>query len=387
MDERRRLLLLIFTLIGMEVGLGNLWRFPYLSLKYGLGFVLFNFIFLLLFGIPFFVMESSLGVLLRQKYGQALERVVGVLSVWPFFANAFVTVYYSVITAWPVVMVAHVLGLQPDITPVVLVLEWVLAWLVVKKGLNEGIGVVNTVSMVLLLATFAVLVPYLFLTHPFHLSSFAKSVQPSLPPSALGQVFFSLTLGTGSIYTFSRLLKRQQLWKVALTVSLADFAVSVVAMLFFYLLFSSLPVHVSSADVFEAVKRLPLFPLLPVAVYVLFFLAGFTSLISSMESLLENVFDKGERAERVSVLVAVLGGLSLLLAVLNYFFPVIDLFDYVGALFILLAAFLMVVLAHTVSVKDWKKLADGDVFLLLTITYAKFVVPLGIIALIAFVVL
>eukprot|EP00401_Gymnodinium_catenatum_P062966 CAMPEP_0117503806 /NCGR_PEP_ID=MMETSP0784-20121206/24524_1 /TAXON_ID=39447 /ORGANISM="" /LENGTH=633 /DNA_ID=CAMNT_0005299143 /DNA_START=63 /DNA_END=1964 /DNA_ORIENTATION=+ len=98
---------LLLTLIGYAVGLGNIWRFPYLVFEYGGGtFLIPYFICLMLLGLPLFILEMGVGQMYRQ----------GTLGIWqkiglPRFRGAgvaattctyIVSLYYNVILAWTI---------------------------------------------------------------------------------------------------------------------------------------------------------------------------------------------------------------------------------------------------------------------------------------------
>ena len=94
----------ILSAIGYAVGLGNVWRFPYVAYKNGGGSFLIPYTLMLLFaGLPLFFMELALG----QYAGQGVTRVYGNLA--PAFKGLgfamltgtfYVVIYYNVLTAW-----------------------------------------------------------------------------------------------------------------------------------------------------------------------------------------------------------------------------------------------------------------------------------------------
>ncbi|XP_052094515.1 sodium- and chloride-dependent glycine transporter 1-like isoform X3 [Mytilus californianus] len=93
------------TMLGFSVGLGNLWRFPYICLRNGGGaFLIPFFICLLLFGIPLFFLETAVG----QFSGQGLLRVWEVCPIFKgvgigmTIMNVVCSIYYNVILAWTI---------------------------------------------------------------------------------------------------------------------------------------------------------------------------------------------------------------------------------------------------------------------------------------------
>jgi len=106
---------LILTLVSYAVGLGNLWRFPYLVYENGGGTFLIPYIIALCtLGIPMFILELGLGQLLRQgtvnmwvRLGLPRLRGAGVAATWTTFMAAL---YYLVIVAWTIFYIGQIAG-------------------------------------------------------------------------------------------------------------------------------------------------------------------------------------------------------------------------------------------------------------------------------------
>jgi len=106
---------LMLTLVGYAVGLGNIWRFPYLTYSYGGGaFLIPYLVALLALGLPLFVLELGLGQMLRQgtmgiwaKLGVPRLRGVGAAATITTF---LVSLYYNVILAWTIYYLGRTLG-------------------------------------------------------------------------------------------------------------------------------------------------------------------------------------------------------------------------------------------------------------------------------------
>mmetsp|Transcript_17095 Transcript_17095/g.48888 ORF Transcript_17095/g.48888 Transcript_17095/m.48888 type:complete len:615 (-) Transcript_17095:14-1858(-) len=98
---------LLLSLVGYAVGLGNIWRFPYLVFTYGGSpFLIPYFVCLALLGLPLFILEMGLGQIYRQgslgvweKMGLPRFRGIGAAST---IASFFVGLYYNVILAWTI---------------------------------------------------------------------------------------------------------------------------------------------------------------------------------------------------------------------------------------------------------------------------------------------
>lgn len=106
---------LLLTLVGYAVGLGNIWRFPYLAYSYGGGAFLVPYALSLLFlGLPLFVLELGLGQMFRQgtlgvwlKLGLPRLRGVGAAATVCTF---LVSLYYNVILAWTIYYLGRTIG-------------------------------------------------------------------------------------------------------------------------------------------------------------------------------------------------------------------------------------------------------------------------------------
>mmetsp|Transcript_90739 Transcript_90739/g.228209 ORF Transcript_90739/g.228209 Transcript_90739/m.228209 type:complete len:619 (+) Transcript_90739:86-1942(+) len=110
---------LLLTLVGYAVGLGNIWRFPYLVFTYGGGaFLIPYFICLALLGLPLFVLEMGLGQIYQKgtmEVWKAMElpqlKGIGAAATITTF---FVSLYYNVILAWTIWYFAQTLMAIPS---------------------------------------------------------------------------------------------------------------------------------------------------------------------------------------------------------------------------------------------------------------------------------
>jgi len=106
---------LMLTLVGYAVGLGNIWRFPYLAFSYGGGAFLLPYVCALLaLGLPLFILELGLGQMFRQgtlgvwkKLGLPRFQGVGVAATVTTF---LVSLYYNVILGWTIYYLGRIFG-------------------------------------------------------------------------------------------------------------------------------------------------------------------------------------------------------------------------------------------------------------------------------------
>ena len=247
---------MMLAMIGTEVGLGNVWRFPYLCGKYGGGFLVPYMV--LLLGVAIFGMMSEwvVGRATRrepmgafQKIGFPLGRDIG---AWGVIGPFFLYSYYIVVTAWVLFfIVASVAGLYfgQDTgeyfvrflgSPWVFVAHAVavaFTSLVLSFGVQKGIERACK-FMIPTLFVLLIVVAIRSLTLP----GAAKGVEFYMRPrwegianpeawlAALGQVFFTLSLGMGAMIIYGSYMKKS--WGIplnAIACSLGNTSASILA--------------------------------------------------------------------------------------------------------------------------------------------------------------
>ena len=251
----------IMTMIGVAVGLGNVWRFPYMAGAFGgAAFVLFYLVVAAFIGVPALMAEYALGRHTRRGTvgafaagGFPFGRQVG----WFFFIIVVAaTAYYSAVMGWvlyyAVAQGAHAIGWSLDaaailppadgfvLTSFLLQLACTAAVLtscalVLVRGLRQGIERASTIIMPSLFVILLVLlVRSLTLpgagagVHWFILKFSLSDLTPAVMLAALGQMVFSLSLGgTFMVVYGSYLSAREPLMKTAVWTALGDTGSSV----------------------------------------------------------------------------------------------------------------------------------------------------------------
>ena len=219
----------ILAAAASAVGLGNMWRFPYLAAKYGGGTFLLTYLVLVFtFGVSLLLLETALG----RKTGQSAigafkafgkkYAFIGILaSAVPFI----ITPYYCIIGGWVTKYMVSYLGAGPEaladgggfftgfITSPVESYVWmlvfmVLVFIVVGLGVKGGIEKANLVMMPALIVM-AIAIAIYTLTMPgaidgalYYLTPDFSKFSPELVISALGQMFYSLSLAMGIMITY-----------------------------------------------------------------------------------------------------------------------------------------------------------------------------------------
>lgn len=351
----------LFATIGCAVGLGNLWRFPYIAGENGGGaFVLVYIGFVLLLGIPLVMAELAIArrghsnpvattaAISYRESGHRRWQLIGWLSILaPLLGLSF----YGVVSGWSLEylllassdrftgitaaqaaeMFAEVLA-SPGRMLFWFALVIVSVALVVGSGVRRGIEAVSKIMMPALfilllgLAGYACTVgnavaAFTFLFAPDFSSLTAQGVL-----MAFGQCLFSLAVGTGAMLAYGAYLSADtSIPGAAWTIGLADTAASLLAgLLIFPIVFSSGLdpaegpglIFVTLPIAFSAMPGGQLFATL---FFLLVFFAAFTSCLGMMEPFVSWLEDRaGWNRRRAALLTAVVVGLLGLAAVFSF---------------------------------------------------------------------
>ena len=242
--------------VGSAVGLGNMWRFSYLTAEQGgAAFVALYLLFTVGVGLPVMLAELAVGrgagkspVLALKHFGGTRWRALG----WLFVATGFlILAYYSVIAGWTLRYGLESLFFAMPGDPGArfdeisqggdafayhMLFMALVMWIVVG-GVSRGIERVATVAMPLLfvlvcaIALYAATLPGAGGGYAYYLNTdFRNAFSIEVLISAAGQAFFSLSLGMGAMMTFASYLpERSNLPSESVWIGGMDFAVAFVA--------------------------------------------------------------------------------------------------------------------------------------------------------------
>jgi NSS family neurotransmitter:Na+ symporter len=246
----------ILAAAGSAVGLGNIWRFPYLAAKYGGGlFVLIYIFFITTFGYAIMTSEIAIGRKTRlSPIGayESLDKRYKFLGVIAVVVAALIVPYYSVIGGWIIKYLAVFLTggaflaaqdgffadfitspLEPVLWQALFVL---IAAGVVFKGIKDGIERANRILMPVLIVLSLGIGAYA-MTLPgaveglkyYMIPDFSRfSIEGVL--AALGQMFYSLSLAMGIMITYgSYLNKNDNIKKSVKQIEVFDSGVAILA--------------------------------------------------------------------------------------------------------------------------------------------------------------
>lgn len=359
----------ILVAVGSAVGLGNIWRFPYVTYENGGGaFLLPYLVALLTAGIPILLFDYAVGHKFRGSPPLAFKRlhpsaeVIGWLQVGVCF---LIAIYYAAIVAWAAMYTWFSLtqawgddaegfffneflqydgggtegaGLSVDFVAQVgwpLIVVWIVLLLALATGVRRGITKMSTIGIPLLFLMFLILVGY-SLTLEGATSGLNALFTPDWSAltdgtvwiQAYGQIFFTLSVGFGIMITYASYLRRKSnATGSGLVVGFTNSSFELLAAIGVFSALGFLAVAANTAVEDVASSGLGLafvaFPTIvseapaSALVGVLFFgglvVAGLTSMISVMEVVISAVKDKTGWSRPLTVAVA--GGLTAVLSV------------------------------------------------------------------------
>ncbi len=256
---------------GCAIGLGNVWRFPYIVGEYGgAAFVLVYLFFLIVMGLPIMVMEFSVGRASRKSVICSFQELEPKGSKWHIYGwfglagNYLLMMYYTTIAGWLLVYFIRMAkgdfvgldaagvsnayaGLTADVKTqtIFMAIVVLIGMAICIRGLKDGVEKVNKVMMVCLLVILVVLavrsiaLPGAEAGLEFYLKPDINALMYNAEGefrlgeavyAAMGQAFFTLSLGIGAIAIFGSYIgKERRLMGEALNVTILDTFVAFVA--------------------------------------------------------------------------------------------------------------------------------------------------------------
>jgi len=235
----------ILAMIGSAVGLGNIWRFPYVMYKNGGGaFYIPYIVALLIFGIPFLILEYAVGFNFKASFAKSLTKINSKFQLLGWIVplcTSGIMVYYAAVIGWIAIYVVlsfyngwgdetgkffgvDLLQSTEEVSGVVkfvpvilgaMVASWILIWFISHRNLEKGLGKVSKLLVPLLFVIMIFIVIY-SLTLEGASIGLNKLFKPdwkslgkfSIWTSAFGQIIFSLSLGVSMAFTYASYAKK-----------------------------------------------------------------------------------------------------------------------------------------------------------------------------------
>lgn len=259
----------IMAAAGSAVGLGNIWKFPYITGEYGGGaFVLIYLLTVLLIGFSIMIAEMLIGYIGRKDTVSSFEDIAPKnknfwkLGGFQSLAGLFIMVFYSVVIGWIFNYIVTSLTYLPasveeaqSIFSQMIHVDFItqlfyhtLAFIWITHTLNKGLkGGIEKMNLILMPALMLILAG--MFAYATTLGAFSQAVEFMFYPdwskitgeafvTAVGHAFFTLSLGMGAIMTYSASLEKESnLVKNAFWVVFLDTTIAIVAglMLFTFL--------------------------------------------------------------------------------------------------------------------------------------------------------
>lgn len=251
---------------GCAIGLGNVWRFPYITGLYGgAAFVLIYLFFLLILGLPIMIMEFAVGRCSQKSAALSFDTLEPKGSKWHLYkygaiaGNYLLMMFYTTIGGWMLLYFVqmltgqftnlnttqveqhfeHLLS-QPILMTICMIIIVLICFAICSKGLQNGVEKITKFMMICLLVLMVILA-IRAVTLPggkngirfYLLPDFNRLVENGIfktISAAMGQAFFTLSLGIGAIAIFGSYIgKERALTGEAIQVTLLDTFVALIA--------------------------------------------------------------------------------------------------------------------------------------------------------------
>jgi len=343
----------VLAAAGSAVGLGNIWRFPYLAAKYGGGiFLLVYLILSVTFGFSLMIAEIAIG----RKTGQSpigafqrLDRRFTFIGVLGSIVPAIILPYYSVIGGWVMKYLFGFVGKSADImatdtyfgeytAKVWEPIFWFALFIgitaaVVLLGVQKGIEKVSKIMMPILVVLIIFIAVYTIVTMDGAIDGVVYYLKPDFSRfsvmtvvAAMGQLFYSMSLAMGIMITFGSYMKKDvSIVKSVHQIEIFDTGIAFLAGLMIIpavfafsggdenalgtgpsLMFVTLP---------KVFQEMPGGAFIGAVFFIMVFFAALTSSISLMETVVA-VFQDKLKMKRVSACLSVLG-ISVVLGLIS----------------------------------------------------------------------
>ena len=372
----------ILAMIGLTIGIGNIWRFSYVLYSNGGGsFFIPYVIAIMVMGIPFLILEYGLGFSFKKSFSNLMHSIRPGFEVvaWMLVLFVFIVViYYMVILGWdfayllnsftlgwgndPSSFFTNYVGGSPNLasattiifpTLICTLILWAIFWAVSSKGVDKGIGRISTVLIPLLFTIMIFIFIYAFTLPGFHIGittlltpDWSALLNVNVWLAAFGQTIFTLSIGQAMVYTYASYLpKNSKLVDEVLLVVIANTiyeiftAFGVFSILGYMSLTSSTPMNelisqgtglifIVFPQIFNAMG--PIGHVIAPLLFLSILFAGFTSSFALFEPLLSSLCDKfgWSRKKGVTILtvIACIGTVIFSTGISSHLVEIVDEF-------------------------------------------------------------
>jgi len=332
---------IIAAAVGSAVGLGNIWKFPYIVGQNGGGaFLIVYIICVLLMGFPAMITEMSIGRMSQSSPLDAFRNLTGnnrwtFIGIMGVIASFLILGFYLVVAGWSLEYIVQSIStfsfdgmtteqleenfavfstasVRPYIWTVVFI---ILNVVVISMGVQKGIEKCSSILMpvlflvILYLAISAFFLPNSSAGYEFYLSPDFSKITPSVVLSALGQSFFSLSLGMGAILTYGSYIKEGNIVHTSWQICLLDTLIAIMAGLVIFPSVFAYGIEPGQGPSLAFIALPAVFSQMPggIVFSILFFLlltiAALTSTISLFETCVASIADHYNFKRRSTLIV------------------------------------------------------------------------------------
>lgn len=346
---------IIATAAGSAIGLGNIWKFPYMTGQFGGGVFIIIYILAAIFmGYPLVYCEFALGRHAKSNVVDTFNKITGrveweVVGYICLFSVYLITTFYMMITGWIIYYFWHsVTGSLYMVPESMAVNEYfqnvftlmsssvwnpllcsfiaiVITGFINAQGIQQGVEKYSKIMMPILFILFIILICY-SITLPGFKKAFTflfkpdfNKINPLMIISAIGQAFFSFSIGLGGVLTYgSYVSNKENLRYLSFQVCLAD---TIIALFAGFLVFPAVftynleptagpsLVFISLPQVFYTMPGGKTFS---IAFFLLIIVAAITSMVSMLEIMITFVHERTSLSRQLSawlvVLICFIGG-------------------------------------------------------------------------------
>lgn len=251
---------------GCAIGLGNVWRFPYITGQYGGAvFVLIYLLFLVILGLPIMVMEFAVGRSAQASIATAFEKLEPAGTKWHWYkwfgiaGNYLLMMFYTNIAGWLLLYLFRMasgsfrgmdaagvkasfssLLASPGIMTIFMIIVVIACFAICRMGLQKGVERI-TKNMMILLLILMIILAFRSVTLDgaseglafYLLPDFSKMKEAGIMEvvsAAMGQSFFTLSLGIGAMEIFGSYIDRSRaLTGEAVYITILDTAIALLS--------------------------------------------------------------------------------------------------------------------------------------------------------------
>ncbi len=367
--------------IGSAVGIGNIWRFPYIVGANGGGaFLIPYLIAVFLFSMPLMMLEFALGRHFKTSVVPtfaAIGKRFRIAGFFLVFIMGVILSYYLVITSWVLAYsFFFILGISVPFPAFIdsyypllfFLISGSISFFVVRAGIKQGIEKLSKILipllfvMLIILLAFSLSLPGALKGVEFYLTpDLSKLSNPFVWTAAFGQAFFSLSVGVGIMLTYGSYMRDENIARSAGIITISDLFVAILGGFVVFPIVFSFGLDPASGVNLAFVTLPPIFHeirfgiLLGSVFFLLLFFAALTSAVSMLEVPVATLIDSfGFERKKATLIVSasiMLIGLppalsytALKLTLLGA--PLLDLYDFAfGTIGIIVAGLVLSLVA------------------------------------------